>query len=138
MNDKKRILFVDDDELILSCFQRLLGRRFVIDVAAGPAQALQAIETNAPYAAVVTDMRMPGMSGLELLTRAKQTSPETIGVLMSGNTELDELDQALRDRTVFKVVHKPFPADELIAILDEALMQSDAPSRGKKYSSEIV
>lgn len=123
MNDKKRILFVDDDELILSCFQRLLGRRFTVDIAEGSAQALRAIETQGPYAVVVSDMRMPGMNGLELLTRAKQAAPQTIGVLMSGNGEFDAVGQAVREGIVFKVVQKPCATEQLLAVLEEALVQ---------------
>ena len=125
MNDKKRILFVDDDDLVLSCFQRILGRRFSLDVAANATEALLAIEANGPYSIVVTDMRMPGMSGLELLTVAKQASPETTGVLMSGNPELDDLDQAVSGGVIYKVLQKPFPSETLIALLEEILTQQD-------------
>jgi DNA-binding NtrC family response regulator len=123
MRDKKRILFVDDDELILSCFQRLLSRRFDLDVADGSAEALVAIEGKGPYSIVVTDMNMPGMNGLELLARAKRVCPATIGILMSGNTEIHDLEHALRDRIVSKVLNKPFPANSLVDVLEDLLDQ---------------
>jgi DNA-binding NtrC family response regulator len=123
MSDKKRILFVDDDELILSCFQRLLSRRFDVEVADGSAQGLIAVESKGPYSIVVTDMNMPGMNGLELLARARQVCPATIGILMSGNADADAVDQAVRDGIVSRVMNKPFPANQLINVLEEILSE---------------
>lgn len=123
MNETTRILFVDDEELLLSCFQRTLGRQFDLDIAAGPDQALEALSARGPYAVVVSDMRMPGMNGVELISRIKQLSPHTVGLLLSGNVQSDETDQAVRNGTVFRVVQKPCPHEEMVAFLEESLAQ---------------
>jgi len=129
MKETNRILFVDDDELILLCFARVLGQRFTLDVAWGSAEALRMIDLRGPYAVVVSDMSMPGMSGLELLKRAKQAAPETIGLLMSGNAESEALENAVRDGIVLKVLQKPFDVKEMIATLEEALVQYEGLQR---------
>lgn len=126
MSKSRRILFVDDDELILSCFERLLGRRFDLDVAESPEQALEAVSTRGPYAVVVSDMGMPGMNGIELLSKVKQACPDTVGMLLSGNAEFDEADEAARQGIVFRLIQKPCPTEELIQILEEALARYES------------
>lgn len=123
MTSSSRVLFVDDDALILSCFQRLLGRRFDLHCALGPQEALHALETQGPFAVVVSDMKMPGLSGLELLQKAKHLSPGVVGLVLSGNTEIDCLDDAVRSGMVYRIVQKPCPHGELTKILEEALAQ---------------
>jgi DNA-binding NtrC family response regulator len=113
-----KILLVDDDDLVLACFQRLLSPHFSLDVALGPLEALTAISTHGPYAVVVSDMRMPGLNGLQLLTRVKEMSPNTIGIILSGDlNSLDTVDCDL----VFRAIEKPCPFDQLIDIIREAI-----------------
>lgn len=126
MSKKRLILFVDDEELVLLCFERLLGRRFDLEFAGGPDQALEAVSTRGPYAVVVSDMGMPGMNGIELLSKVKQACPDTVGLLLSGNAEFDEADEAIRQGIVFRLVQKPCPTEELIQILEEALARYES------------
>src|SRR4051812_44594789 len=106
MTDK--ILLVDDDKLVLECFQRVLGRHFSLDTAPGPSEALQSISANGPYAVVVSDMRMPGMNGMQFLTMAKDLAPDTVCILLSGNFISDEIEPGAAS-VVFKVLEKPIP-----------------------------
>jgi DNA-binding NtrC family response regulator len=121
MSEKKRVLLVDDDPQILFCFERLLTNHFDLDVASGPGMALEFIETRGPYAVVVTDLQMPGMSGLELLWKAKQISPQTVGVLMSGNFESDNVTDSIDKGIAYRLVEKPCLPTELIQVIEEAL-----------------
>jgi DNA-binding NtrC family response regulator len=123
MSETRRILFIDDEELLLACFQRTLGPKFDLDVAAAPNQALEALTSRGPYAVVVSDMRMPGMNGIELISKIKQLSPHTVGLLLSGNAQSDETDEAVRNGTVYRVVQKPCPHEEMIKLLEESLAQ---------------
>jgi len=116
MQDK--ILIVDDEELVLECLRRMLGRYFTLETASTCTAALNAAATTGPFAVVLSDMRMPGMNGIQLLQEIKKTSPQTVGIVLSGNPE------DLRDvvgGAVYKVVGKPCPFDELIQILKEAI-----------------
>jgi len=130
MNKNRRILLVDDDEVLLSCLKRMLERQFDVDIAAGPDQALESVTARGPYAVVVSDMHMPRMPGTELLSRIKQVCPDTVGLLLSGNANADEAATEIRNGTVFRLVEKPCPHDELVEILKEALAhyESSSPS----------
>ena len=126
---ENKILFVDDDEFILTCFERLLGRRFNIETALGPDNAISALMGKGPFALVVSDMRMPGMSGIELLKIAKDVSPQTVGLVLTGNADVDGADEALRSGVVFKFVEKPCPPEELQRIIEEALTHREQNMR---------
>ena len=73
----EKILLVDDEPNVLRACERLLHNRFETDAAVGGVEALTAINTKGPYAVVLSDMRMPQMDGLQLLTRIKSIAPDT-------------------------------------------------------------
>ena len=97
----EKILLVDDEPHVLAALCRNLGRRFVLHCAESGSQALAAIDREGPLAAIVSDMRMPGMHGLDLLRQVRSRSPETVrlGVGLSvddfgtGHSSLSRLRQ---------------------------------------------
>ncbi len=117
---KYKVRLVDDDDLVLACLERMLSRHFQLEAAPGPWEALHAVSTKGPFAVVVSDMRMPGLNGLQFLAKAKELVPDTIGILLSGNPEDVEAEVAGND-LVFKVLSKPTPYDELIKVITEAI-----------------
>jgi DNA-binding NtrC family response regulator len=126
MNEK--ILVVDDDDLVLECYERVLSHQFTLDTAPGPWEALHALSTRGPYAVVVSDMRMPKMNGIQFLTKAKELVPDIVGILLSGNFGSDEADSIPKD-LVFKVLEKPLPFNQLIGFVREALAYHHDHSR---------
>jgi DNA-binding NtrC family response regulator len=121
----KPILLVDDDEFVLACVQRMIERRFHADVAVGGKQALDVIAARGPFAVILTDMRMPGMNGIQLLSRARQSAPHTVGLLLSGDTYTDEIDDATGKGIVFRLIEKPCSPETLIQSIEEALARHD-------------
>ena len=96
----EKILLVDDDSNILDGYRRSLSREFLLETAIGGEEALKLATDNGPYAVVVSDMRMPGMDGIQLLSQIKAQSPDTIRVMLTGNTEIDtaiRLPRSARD-----------------------------------------
>ena len=78
----KRILFVDDDPRVLQAFERQFYKKFEVRTAIGPELGLQVLAGEGPFAAVVSDLRMPGMNGIEFLTRVRQAAPDTVRVML--------------------------------------------------------
>jgi DNA-binding NtrC family response regulator len=115
MQDK--ILIVDDDDLVLACFERMLGRQFRVETATGPYDALEAIRSRGPYAVVLSDLRMPGMNGVQLLEKAKELSPNIVGLVLSGNVEPCDI----KSTAVHKILDKPCSTDELTQALTDAI-----------------
>ena len=83
----EKILCVDDEPNILQAYQRSLRKDFQIDTADGGEQALALMASAGPYAVIVSDMRMPGMDGVQFLTSARALAPETVRIMLTGNAD---------------------------------------------------
>jgi len=114
------ILLVDDDVRVVSAMQRSLHRLYCIEIAAGAADALDAISQNA-YAVVVSDLQMPGMNGVELLARTRDVSPDTVRILLTGQGDMEAAIAAVNEGNVFRFLTKPCPQETLQKTLDAAL-----------------
>jgi len=117
----KRVLFVDDERNVLDAIERQLRKHFDIETALGPEAGLQAVAENGPFAAVVSDLRMPGMDGNEFLGQVKQMAPDTVLVMLSGQADLDAALAALNQRGVFQFLTKPCPSELLQRTLEAAV-----------------
>ena len=118
----KRILFVDDEPNVLSGFTRLLRKDYEFDTALGGAEALSLMQENL-YAVVVSDMRMPEMSGEEFLAKAHVEQPDAVQMILSGQANLESTVAAVNNGNIFRFLIKPVDKEMLSANLDKALHQ---------------
>src|SRR5215469_5943366 len=119
---RKRILIVDDDPALLEALPAALHLRIEeleIDTAASAAIALEQI-AHVDYDAIITDIKMPGINGLELLHRVKALRPETPTLLITGYGEHDLVVQALRGGA-YDFIQKPIDRDYFVAVLKRAI-----------------
>jgi len=114
------VLVVDDEEDNLDAFRFAFRKAFSLHYALGGAPALDMLERLDP-AVIVSDQRMPGLSGIELLTRAKERRPDTIGILLTAYTDLPVLIDALNSGAVERYIQKPWDSKELTVILRQAI-----------------
>lgn len=119
----EKILCVDDEANVLAGFQRSLRKQFQIEVAPGGEAALALLEKNGTFAVIVSDMRMPGLSGLQLLQRVKQRWPDTVRVMLTGNADQQTAIDAVNEGSIFRFLTKPCPPERLAATLAAALEQ---------------
>jgi response regulator RpfG family c-di-GMP phosphodiesterase len=119
----QKILFVDDEPNILSGFERLFRKEYQVDTANSGAQALEKIAASGPYAVVLSDMRMPNMGGAELLARVKDVSPDSVRMVLTGETDIGAAIQAVNEGAVFRFMLKPCSEPTLRAALNAALRQ---------------
>ena len=119
----EKILFVDDDANLLSSYERQLRKKFEMDTALGGEEGLAAIEENGPYAVVVSDLRMPGMDGIQFLARARDRSPDTVRVMLTGHADIEATIAAVNEGSIFRFLTKPVEAALLAKTLDAALEQ---------------
>jgi DNA-binding NtrC family response regulator len=116
MESPAKILLVDDEPAILQTYRRLLARSFEVDTASEGPEALALMDSNGPYAVVVSDLRMPGQDGLSFLRESRTRCPQTIRLLISGGDD-ERVDRAVEDGTVFAVMQKPCPLKTLLETL---------------------
>jgi FixJ family two-component response regulator len=119
----EKILLVDDDCNILDGYRRSLSREFLIETAMGGEQALKFAAENGPYAVVISDMRMPGMDGIQLLSRIKAQSPDTVRVMLTGNADMDTAINAINEGSIFRFLNKPCSKEVMAKTLTAALVQ---------------
>jgi len=114
----KRILFVDDDANFLAGLKALLRKhraRWEPHFAPGGREAVALLEAQ-PFDIVVSDMRMPGMNGAQVLEEAQRLRPEAVRVIFSGYSELSSVLQAAR--TAHQFLTKPCPPEQLTAAIE--------------------
>jgi two-component system, sensor histidine kinase and response regulator len=120
MSERPSLLAVDDEPDILDFLERVFRKRYTVQRAADGTQALERLAAG-PMELMVTDQRMPGMSGLELLERVAADHPDTTRVLLSGFSDLPEITQAAEVGLVHAYVVKPVDSIRLREAVDEAI-----------------
>lgn len=121
MNNK--ILFVDDEEHVLDGLRRSLRKVFDVHTALGPEAGLRELDKNGPFAVIVSDMRMPGMDGVEFLQRAKAISPDSVRAMLTGNADQETAVRAVNAGEVFRFLNKPCDMEVLARTLSFCLRQ---------------
>jgi response regulator RpfG family c-di-GMP phosphodiesterase len=119
----EKILLVDDDNSVLDGYRRSLSREFSLEIALGGEQALKCAAENGPYAVVVSDMRMPGMDGIQLLSKIKALAPDTIRVMLTGNADMQTAINAINEGSIFRFLNKPCSKEVMAKTLTAALVQ---------------
>ena len=118
-----KILFVDDDTRLLSSIHRMLGRGFSIQTAQGGAEALEILETQGPFAVVVSDIKMPEMDGITFISQVKERHPDTVRMLLTAFANLQNALDAINSGYVFRLLMKPCNEQKLYQALSDALQQ---------------
>ena len=118
---KETILIVDDEPMSLKYFVRLFGDRFHVLPALSAEEAVVILESRkGGIDVVISDQRMPGGSGLELLKHVREFFPDTPGILTTAYSKIDTLVQAINSGSVISFVSKPWKIDELESTLARA------------------
>ena len=109
--------------MLLATIDRVLQNRFNVVLEPDPKRALTLLESPHTFAAIISDLRMPGVSGLGLLQSARRVAPHTPRILISGGAELADTVSAVNDCQVFRILIKPFPAQSLLDAIVAAVEQ---------------
>lgn len=120
-----RILFTDDDPLLLRVLQRRFGQVYEVELAASGAKALERIRTSPPFAVLVTDLHMPGMDGVELLQEARELAPDTVRIMLTSEEDRLTAVEAVNSGNVFRFLNKPFDLEALAAMVEAGVRQYD-------------
>lgn len=117
------LLFVDDEENVLSALTRIfMEENYTILTATTAAKALEIMEAR-PVHLVLSDHRMPGMTGADLLKRIRETWPETIRIMLTGYADVNSIMGAVKDGAVYKFITKPWNDEDLRLTVSLALQQ---------------
>jgi signal transduction histidine kinase len=123
LSDKKEqqlILYVDDEEKNLDSFRVIFRREYNIKVANSADEGLQFMESN-DVSLVITDQRMPNMTGVEFLERISGMYPDVVRVILTGYSDEEAIISAINKGKVFRYITKPWKKEELQQTIDYAL-----------------
>ncbi|MGV3515976.1 response regulator [Luteitalea sp.] len=136
---RPRVLFVDDDRLVRTAYQRQLRTTLDVVIAGSAEEALTLVREGPPFAAVFTDYEMPGMHGVALLARIRSLSPRTVRILFTGKAELLEVAAAVNEAEIFRLLLKPCATTQLWACIEAALARyAETGTDGPDTTSDTV
>jgi DNA-binding NtrC family response regulator len=119
MQEKPKILLVDDEERILRSLSMLLRTQYQIFATSDGHEALRILQQEKIHV-IISDQRMPIMTGTELLSKAKEIAPDTIRILLTGYSDADAALDALNDGEIFRYINKPWGPKELRETIAQA------------------
>ncbi|MCX7185226.1 MAG: response regulator [Nitrosospira sp.] len=120
---ERTLLLIDDEENIVAALARLLRRDgYNILKAAGGREGLELLAQN-EVGVIISDQRMPEMTGVEFLNKVKDLYPDTIRIVLSGHTELNAVTDAINRGAIYKFLTKPWEDDLLRANVEEAFQR---------------
>ncbi|MCU0669531.1 MAG: response regulator [Myxococcota bacterium] len=121
MSDRARILIVDDEEAILETMTFTFEDEYDVLSATSAREALGILDSQQPIAAVITDQRMPEMTGVEFLAQVCERHPSTTRIILTGYADGDAMVRAINEGHVYAYVTKPWEPDELKQLVHRAV-----------------
>ena len=120
MTAQAKILFVDDEARVLTAMRAMFRRDYEVHLANSGAEALGVLREH-DIDVVVSDQRMPEMTGVEMLKEARSIAPRTMRVLLTGYADLAAIEHAINESEVIRYLMKPCPREQLREVVSLAV-----------------
>jgi len=134
----ERILCVDDQSEIIDLLDRQLDDTYSCVFATSGAQALNALDANGPFAAVIADYSMPNMDGITLLGEIRKRSPDTVPIMLTAYGDIEVAVAALHQGNIFRFLRKPWEIDELKRAIADALDLYHLVTNERRLRNELA
>jgi EAL domain-containing protein (putative c-di-GMP-specific phosphodiesterase class I)/CheY-like chemotaxis protein len=134
---QRTLLVVDDEENIVAALRRSLRRSGYRILTANSATEGLLRLAESEVDVIISDQRMPGMTGVEFLRRAKQLYPDTVRIVLSGYTELESITAAINEGAIYRFLTKPWDDDLLRANIEEAFRQKEMADENRRLDREV-
>ncbi len=133
----KTLLLVDDETNILKSLNRLFRREgYTIFTANSGPEGIELLNQH-DIAVILSDQRMPNMSGTEFLKKAKEIRPNSVRIVLSGYTDIESITTAINEGSIFKFLTKPWDDDQLKANIREAFELHSLKEKNEQLNLEI-
>jgi response regulator RpfG family c-di-GMP phosphodiesterase len=133
-----RVLFVDDDASILDGFRRQFRKTFHVHTALGPLEGLATIAEYGPFGVVVSDFQMPGMDGIQFLTKVRAQSPDSVRIMLTGQADFSTAMAAVNQGNIFRFLIKPCSAVILEKVIETGLDQHRLQKSERQLTEETL
>jgi DNA-binding NtrC family response regulator len=137
-NGKPAVVLVDDEEIILTSIRTLLMLEtdYVVESFTNPHDAVRYLETSTADV-VVSDYLMPGLTGIQLLAKAKELQPETTRVLLTGHADKASAIEAINQVSLFHYLEKPWDNAQLLLVIQQAVERAGLLRALREKISEL-
>ena len=135
---KYAILCVDDEENILSALERVFMEEddYEVITALNGEKGLEILKER-PVDLIISDQRMPGMSGTEFLKEARKHCPDTIRIVLSGFSDFDTVTGAINEGEIYRLIQKPWEDEQLLSSVKDSLEKYDLIRENKNLQEEV-
>ena len=133
---KPLVLLADDEQAVLAGYRRRLRRHFRLMTARSGEEAIDVMQSELPDA-VISDLHMPVMNGVSLLTEVRRIAPKAVRILLTGRPDLTHVVNAVNTGEIFRLLMKPCTSDAIIAAVDEGLGRQRPSDRQDALSVEV-
>ncbi len=134
---KHKILLVDDETDNLDALERLFRKKYCVLKAESGLLALELLSQNEDVSLIISDQRMPEMSGVEFLEKSQKTHPNTIRILLTGYTDIDSVISAINSGQIYRYVTKPWDSNDLSFAAEQAIEKYELISELKKKTVDL-
>ena len=133
-----QILFVDDEPNAVKYFQRAVEKLAPVITASTVEEGKRLLDTNADSLAVlISDQRMPGMTGVDFLRRVKEIHPDCVRMMLSGYVDLKSVGDAINEGAIYKFLTKPWDNELLCSNIEEAFRSKEMVVDNKRLQEEL-
>jgi len=134
---KHTILAVDDEPANLRMLERLFHREYRVLTAKSGEEALELLGRE-EVSLIISDQRMPGMTGTEMLQASIRTNPDAVKIILTGYTDVEALIEAINYARVYRYVNKPWDPEKLKATVSSAIRERETMIEQKRLLDGLV
>jgi CheY-like chemotaxis protein len=134
---RPRILVVDDEEAILETMTFTFEDEYEVYTSTDARRALELLDEKAPITVVLTDQRMPNMSGVEFLTEVCRRHPATVRIILTGFADMNAIIEAINDGHVYAYISKPWEPDHLKQVMKQAVSHYELSIENERLLTDL-
>jgi two-component system, sensor histidine kinase and response regulator len=136
LNQSHTILAVDDEPINLRLMERLLRRHYTVLTATSGEEAIRIVQRE-DISLIITDQRMPGMLGTELLRKCLTIKPGMVSLVVTANNDTDTAIEAITNSGAIRVINKPWQPEQILATIHDALAVYERGQKNRKMISQL-
>lgn len=133
-----RILFVDDEKNILEAYKRAFYNKYDFVMTDSGQSAIDIISNSKPFQVIVTDYKMPGMNGVELLNLVSNLSPDTVQIMLTGQAEMQAVIDLINKGKIFRFLTKPCSHEDMVLNIDSAIRMYELVTAEKELLGKTL
>jgi response regulator RpfG family c-di-GMP phosphodiesterase len=133
-----RILFVDDEKNVLEAYKRVFYNKYDYVMTDSGAAAIDIINNSEPFQVIITDYKMPGMNGVELLNLVRNLSPDTIQIMLTGQADMQAIIDLINKGNIYRFLTKPCAQEDMITSIDSAIRMYELAAAEKELLGKTL